>query len=98
LSVSEEHAVPAVGVYACRANGQPAVTNIGFRPTFNSTEPRLTIETHLLDFDGDLYGQPVTLDFIARLRAELKFSGVEALVTQIKLDIQTARRLLQVER
>jgi riboflavin kinase/FMN adenylyltransferase len=98
LSVSEEHAVPAVGVYACRANGRPAVTNIGFRPTFNSTEPRLTIETHLLDFDGDLYGQPVTLDFIARLRAELKFSGVEALVTQIKLDIQTARRLLQVER
>lgn len=94
LSVSEEHAVPAVGVYACRANGQPAVTNIGFRPTFNSTEPSLTIETHLLDFNGDLYGQAVTLEFIARLRPEMKFAGVETLVAQIKQDIENAKSLL----
>ncbi|MGQ0603135.1 MAG: bifunctional riboflavin kinase/FAD synthetase [Anaerolineales bacterium] len=94
LSVSDEHAVPAVGVYACRANGQPAVTNIGFRPTFNSTEPSLTIETHLLDFNDDLYGQPVTLEFIARLRPEMKFAGVEALVAQIRRDIENARLIL----
>lgn len=94
LSVSEEHAVPAVGVYACRANGQPAVTNIGYRPTFNSAEPVLTIETHLLNFNGDLYGQSVTLEFLTRLRAEMKFSGVEALVTQIRQDIENARTLL----
>jgi riboflavin kinase/FMN adenylyltransferase len=105
LSVSEEQAVPGVGVYACRAalgpgagDGLPAVTNIGFRPTFNSTEPKLTIETHLLDFNRDVYGQPVTLEFVSRLRAEMKFAGVEALVAQIQQDINTARGLLQVER
>jgi riboflavin kinase/FMN adenylyltransferase len=94
LSVSDEHAVPAVGVYACRANGRPAVTNIGFRPTFNSSAPALTIETHVLDFDGDLYGQTVTLEFIARLRPEMKFAGVEALVAQIRQDIENARLIL----
>jgi riboflavin kinase/FMN adenylyltransferase len=99
LSVAEEHAVPAVGVYACRADlpqarGLPAVTNVGYRPTFNSTEPKLTVETHLLDFTGDLYGATVSLDFIARLRPEMKFAGVEALVGQIKRDIETARTLL----
>jgi riboflavin kinase/FMN adenylyltransferase len=99
LSVSEEYAIPAVGVYACRArlaDGliQPAVTNIGFRPTFNSTEPKPTVEAHVLDFSGDLYGQPVTLDFIARLRPEMKFPGVDALVAQIKQDIATAKQIL----
>lgn len=102
LAVAEEHAIPAVGVYACRADipqasGLPAVTNIGYRPTFNSTEPKLTVETHLLDFTGDLYGATVSLDFIARLRPEMKFAGVEALVAQIHSDIRTARHLLEVE-
>lgn len=102
LSLSEEHAIPAVGVYACRADiprasGLPAVTNVGYRPTFNSTEPKLTVETHLLDFAGDLYGATVSLDFIARLRPEMKFAGVPALVAQIQNDIRTARQLLQVE-
>jgi riboflavin kinase/FMN adenylyltransferase len=103
LSVSEEHAVPAVGVYACRAetpqaSDVPAVTNVGYRPTFNSTVPKLTIETHLLDYAGDLYGATLSLDFIARLRPEMKFSGIEALKAQIETDIRTARTLLQVER
>ncbi|MDW8326563.1 MAG: bifunctional riboflavin kinase/FAD synthetase [Anaerolineales bacterium] len=99
LAVAEEHAIPAVGVYVCRADtpqagGLPAVTNVGYRPTFNSTEPKLTVETHLLDFTGDLYGTTVSLDFIARLRSEMKFAGVEALIGQIKRDIETARTLL----
>ncbi len=102
LDVSEEHAIPAVGVYACRAataqaSHVPAVTNVGYRPTFNSTEPKLTVETHLLDFAGDLYGSTVSLDFVARLRPEVKFSGVPALVAQIQNDIRAARQLLQVE-
>lgn len=102
LAIAEEHAIPAVGVYACRADipqasSLPAVTNIGYRPTFNSTEPKLTVETHLLNFTGDLYGARVALDFIARLRPEMKFAGVEALVAQIHSDIRTARRLLEVE-
>jgi len=98
LSVSEEMATPAVGVYACRASAPGwhgnAVINIGFRPTFEGGEARPTVEAHLLDFSGDLYGQTVSLDFIARLRPEIKFSGVEALLAQIQQDIVQARRLL----
>lgn len=99
LAVWEERAVPAVGVYACRAQhagwaGQ-AVVNIGFRPTFDGAEPRPVIEAHLLDFSGDLYGQTVALDFVARLRAEMKFAGVEALLAQIRQDIVVARGVLE---
>ena len=98
LAVWEERAIPAVGVYACRAHtpggAHQAVVNIGFRPTFNSTEPKLTIEAHLLDFTSDLYGSTVTLEFIAHLRPEIKFSGIEALVAQIKSDIESARKIL----
>ncbi len=99
LAVSQERAFPAGGVYACRAyladGVHSAVTNIGYRPTFNSTEPRLVIETHVLDFSGDLYGSTVTLEFIARLRAEMKFPGVDALIAQIHSDIQEAQKLLE---
>jgi riboflavin kinase/FMN adenylyltransferase len=104
LSVSEEHAAPATGVYACRAypagtpplhHAQPAVTNIGFRPTFESQSPALTVEAHLLDFSDNLYGRPLTLEFVARLRPEMKFSSVEALLAQIRRDIEDARRILQ---
>jgi riboflavin kinase / FMN adenylyltransferase len=70
------------------------VVNIGFRPTFEGSEPRPIIEAHLLDFSGDLYGQRLSLDFVARLRPEMKFPGVDALLTQIKQDIMQARLLL----
>ncbi len=98
LSISEERAMPAVGVYACHADaagwhGQ-AVVNIGFRPTFAGGEARPTVEAHLLDYSGDLYGQTVSLDFVARLRREIKFPGVPALLEQIQRDIVEARRLL----
>ncbi|MBL8055518.1 MAG: bifunctional riboflavin kinase/FAD synthetase [Anaerolineales bacterium] len=99
LAVSEEHALPATGVYVGRVHGaapEPvsAVANIGFRPTFNSAEPRLTLEAHLLDFSGDLYGRRLSLAFQARLRPEMKFPGVEALVAQIQSDIAAARHVL----
>ena len=99
LAVSDEFAIPAVGVYACRARlagggVQSAVTNIGFRPTFNSAEPKPTVETHVLDYSGDLYGQSLTLEFIAHLRPEMKFTGVDALVAQIRQDIDVARKIL----
>jgi riboflavin kinase / FMN adenylyltransferase len=102
LAISEEHAIPATGVYACRAypmgtqsaTAQLAVTNIGFRPTFESQTPGLTVEAHLLDFSDNLYGRSLTLEFIARLRPEMKFSGIDALLAQIKRDIEEARRLL----
>lgn len=98
VAVSDEWATPAVGVYACRAHhagGQAqAVVNIGFRPTFEGAEARPTIEAHLLDFTGDLYGRQLSLDFMVRLRPEIKFSGIDALLTQIRQDIVQARLLL----
>jgi riboflavin kinase / FMN adenylyltransferase len=98
LSISEEMATPAVGVYACRASGlgwqAQAVVNIGFRPTFEGDEPRPTVEAHLLDFSADLYGQTVALEFIARLRPEIKFPGIQALLAQIQKDILEARVIL----
>jgi riboflavin kinase/FMN adenylyltransferase len=105
LALSEEHAIPATGVYACRARlvsaagTQPAppqwaVTNIGYRPTFESQVPALTVEAHLLDFSDNVYGRPLALEFIARLRPEMKFSGIDALLAQIQRDIVEARQLL----
>jgi riboflavin kinase/FMN adenylyltransferase len=98
LAISEERATPALGVYACLA-GAPdwrgqAVVNIGFRPTFEGGEARPTVEAHLLDFSGDLYGKTVSLDFVARLRPEIKFPGVDALLAQIQRDILEAKRIM----
>lgn len=101
VAVSEEHAIPAVGVYACRAyvagHTYLAVTNIGHRPTFETGQVNLTVEAHLLDFSDDLYARPLTLEFVAHLRGEVKFSGVEALLAQIRKDIEEARRILQTQ-
>ncbi|MBI5053822.1 MAG: bifunctional riboflavin kinase/FAD synthetase, partial [Chloroflexi bacterium] len=97
LKVWNERAYPARGVYACKAilNNQTynAVTNIGVRPTFDS-QMSLSVEAHLLDFDQDIYGQTISLDFIARLRQEKKFNGVNELVAQIKSDIEQAKVIL----
>jgi len=98
LSVWAEHAVPANGIYACRAQVggatalRNAVTNIGTRPTFDNGVR--TIEAHLLDFDADLYGQTMALDFIAYQRPELKYDSVEALVAQMHEDVRIAREIL----
>ena len=82
------------GVYACQADVEgahyQAVINVGVRPTFGETE--LAVEAHLLDFTGDLYGRRVRLTFLRRLRDERKFSSVEALRSQIALDVLAARR------
>lgn len=99
LEIWEERAYPARGVYACRAEvrGQrlKAVTNIGLRPTFENQAARPTIEAHLIDFEGDLYGQTIRLEFVDRLRDEMKFPGVEALLEQIRADIERARELMR---
>ncbi len=101
LEISHEQAIPARGVYAGRAEferqPQPAVVNIGLRPTFDGTGA-LTVEAHLLDFSGDLYGRSMRLSFTDRLRDEQKFDGIEALVGQIHRDIEHARVLLGVRR
>jgi riboflavin kinase / FMN adenylyltransferase len=89
--------IPRRGVYVtmlhvegCSYRG---VTNIGFRPTINPEEgASLSIETHILDFDQDVYGKQVTLEFLNRLRDERRFSGQPALVAQIQKDKENARR------
>ncbi|MCJ7734246.1 MAG: bifunctional riboflavin kinase/FAD synthetase [Anaerolineales bacterium] len=86
------------GVYACKTtiNGKTwlAVTNIGFRPTFGGGLDSPRIETHILDFSGDLYGEELSLGFIKRLRDEMKFSQVSDLIFQINKDIEETRLLL----
>lgn len=89
------------GVYASRGYVEgklwPAVTNIGFRPTFGNDLASPRIEAHLLDFSGDLYGKEVELIFVDRLRDEMKFSEVDDLVAQITQDIGDTRRILSRE-
>lgn len=96
LSVWDEQLVPANGVYAAWAVlgdvKYLAATNIGQRPTFAGD--KVTIEAHLLDFSGDLYGAKVELRFEKRLRTERRFNGLEDLVAQIDKDIAATRRLL----
>ncbi|MFV9505772.1 MAG: bifunctional riboflavin kinase/FAD synthetase [Oscillochloridaceae bacterium umkhey_bin13] len=96
LQIAPEHVLPADGVYAghVELNGtlHPAVTNLGVRPTFDGL--RRTVEAHLLDWSGDLYGQSLRLTFLHRLRGEQKFDGIAALVSQIQHDANQARKLL----
>jgi len=98
LKLPADKLVPARGVYACRAwlgsQNWLAVTNIGTRPTFTSGEQVSHVETHLLDFDQQVYGNEMRLEFMDRLRDEQRFPSVEALVTQIQSDISQARRLM----
>ncbi|MBL8130881.1 MAG: bifunctional riboflavin kinase/FAD synthetase [Anaerolineae bacterium] len=92
----ESQVIPANGVYAGWAflgdERFMAVTNVGNRPTFDGQG--VTIEAHLLDFDRDIYDQTLTFTFEHRLRAEMKFSGIDALIAQIKADAEAGRALL----
>jgi riboflavin kinase/FMN adenylyltransferase len=92
-------ALPANGVYACWAfvDGEKhlAVTNIGLRPTFTGGDAMPRVEAHLLDYSSDLYGKTLKLEFVERLRGEQKFPSVEALIAQIRADIERARELLK---
>ena len=91
--------VPLWGIFAVRVSGAglvdyPAVSSLGTRPTVNGTDPLL--EVHLFDFDGDLYGQHLDVDFVARLRDEQKFESLDALVAQMNRDAAAARALLGI--
>lgn len=97
LAIWKDRVTPGSGVYVCRAEvngtGWQAVVNIGVRPTFEEEAAAPTVEAHLLDFDEDIYGQSVRLEFLHRLRGEQKFSGVDELVAQIQKDITQARKI-----
>jgi len=83
---------PDMGVYACRANGVPAAINIGVRPLFE-TGRGVLIEAHLIDYDEDLYGSELRIDFLSRLRGERLFDSVDALVEEIARDVERTREL-----
>ncbi len=83
---------PDQGVYAALADGGPAAVNIGVRPQFE-TGRGVLIEAYLIDFDGDLYGRELRIDFLQRLRGEKLFPSVETLTEQIDKDVQQAREI-----
>ena len=89
--------IPLWGIFAVRVDGpgfksHPAVASLGTRPTIDGTVPLL--EVHLFDFDGDLYGRNLDVDFVARLRDEIRFDSLDALVEQMHRDAAQARASL----
>lgn len=96
LMVARYAAVPADGVYAAwlirGGDRLPAAVSIGTNPTFAGQERR--VEAYVLDFDGDLYGERLALDFVAHLRPTLKFDGVGPLVEAINDDVARTRKVL----
>lgn len=96
LNVRDGQAVPPDGVYAgwAHVNGKiyQTMTNVGLCPTFEGTER--TIEAYLLDYNGDLYGHELTVDFIAKLRDEKKFETEDELKAQVEADIRKGKEIL----
>ena len=86
------------GVYAAVATARgadyPAIMNIGLHPTLPEGEP--TIEVHLMDFSGDLYGERLCVRPVSYLRGEQKFDSVQALVRQLEKDRETARKIIRL--
>ena len=90
--------IPRYGVYAAKAHLREgvfsAVTNIGVRPTVSS-DHTVSVESHLLDYSGNLYGRPVLLEFVEHIRDEIAFSSVDELSAQISADTERARSILE---
>lgn len=94
IDVVDEYVMPAGGIYVgyLWIDGVPheSVLNIGYNPTFN-TNPYISVESYILDFDEDIYGKHVKQTFLVRLREEKKFDSIEALVEQMDQDVLDAR-------
>ena len=92
----QDELCPKTGIYAVTVEYQSqlykGVANIGYSPTFDNGE--FSVEVHILDFKGDIYDQPIRINFIQRLRGEKKFPDPEALAAQIRKDIEKARQIL----
>jgi riboflavin kinase/FMN adenylyltransferase len=100
LRIDQRKALPADGIYATHAQlpgeteaQRPAVVSLGVRPQFGSGKPRL-VEVYLMDASLDLYGEPLLVEFVARLRGEERFASVEALQEQMARDVANARGAL----
>jgi len=100
LSVNEEDLVPRIGVYVvqviCEGKCYGGVLNIGYNPTFG--EQKLVAETHIFDFNNDIYGKPIRLNLLKFLRDERKYPGIQELAEQIGRDVFEARRVLSENR
>ena len=99
LRVPQGVIIPAFGVYATKVwfDGQCrwAVTNVGVRPTVQDNDNRVTVEGFILDFDGDLYGHEIRMEFFRHLRPEQKFSSMQALSDEIRRNAQQTRDYFQ---
>jgi len=98
LRMSEHYVLPRKGVYAVRVGyGDQmlhGVMNVGVKPTFHENEMVPSIEIHLLEFSGDLYGKPLSVELIGFIRDERKFGSIDQLVAQITNDAETAKQIL----
>lgn len=99
LAIPDQICLPADGIYAGdfrAADGgwRPCAISLGRRPTFYEHADHSLLEAHVLDFDGDLYGQPAAVRFVERLRGEQRFDTVDALVAQMARDCAEARKIL----
>jgi len=93
----QDELCPKTGIYAvtveCEGKQHRGVANIGYSPTFEDHE--FTVEVHILDFSDNIYGKKIRVNFIKRIRDEIKFSNISELIDQIKLDIAAAREILK---
>ncbi|MGH9028954.1 MAG: bifunctional riboflavin kinase/FMN adenylyltransferase, partial [Acidimicrobiales bacterium] len=99
VEVPSEIALPGVGIYACwyerpDTSAHPAAVSLGYRPTFGAHEGPPVLEAYLLDFEGDLYGEPARVSFVERLRSERRFEDVAELVAAMDEDVERAREVL----
>lgn len=94
----EDKLIPPNGIYACWAEvtGErfKAAVNVGFNPTFTPDKKSVNVEAYLLDFNREIYGEVLELEFVSRLRDELKFDSVQALIDQIRRDVEQTREIL----
>ncbi len=98
IDYSIDKLIPPNGIYACwvylTGEKYQAAVNIGINPTFTPDKKSINVEAYLLDFDREIYGETLELEFVFRLRDELKFDSVEALIAQIGLDVEQTRKIL----
>ncbi|WKZ46324.1 MAG: bifunctional riboflavin kinase/FAD synthetase [Anaerolineales bacterium] len=101
VDYSIDKLIPLNGIYACWAvlgkEKLKAAVNIGVNPTFTPDKKSINVEAYLLDFDREIYGETLELEFVSRLRDELKFDSVEALAEQIGRDVEQTRTTLGTE-
>ena len=99
IKYSKDKVIPANGIYAARAwvghEKHMSAVNIGINPTFTPDKQTPNVEAYILDFNRDIYGKDVKIEFVVRLRDELKFDSVKALVEQIQKDVTKVREVLR---